>query len=62
MPLKGKPETAFVFSHDKTWDYVCKACMKKGFDVEMKAFKFNEKDVRIKCPRCDAEENIFVEM
>ena len=57
MPLTNKPQTAWVFNHDSTWDYICRNCMAKGETVKMDAFE-DYSGVWIKCPKCGVRERI----
>ena len=60
MPLK-EPITAYVFRHDRTWDYVCRHCMNEGETVNMEAVKSGSA-VTIRCPRCGTNERIDEDM
>ena len=61
MPIKYFTETAFTFSHDQTWDYICRTCMKNGKIIKMDTFsKDNSDSIWIRCPECGVEENITV--
>jgi DNA-directed RNA polymerase subunit RPC12/RpoP len=62
MPIRIRNlETAWVYHHDNTFDYICRRCMHKGEFVKMEIYRDGE-DVWIKCPRCGVEEKITVKL
>ena len=57
VPIRVHTVTAYTYHHDRTWDYICRACMKEGVDSNMNWYTEKE-GVFIECPRCKTKEKI----